>query len=225
VANTHVIAQQVIRASCSLTHRPCPTVIPLLKTVGRDKVLPDKLVPFLKHAIKLLEEHGDDLLVRPDEDDAQQHMDAVRGLLRNITPMADTAAVLQCPLSDEVQMSLALACAKERDHIVEGLGCNRVLTDARPHLEHLALLQDALRLPDLVEMYFDAMKKIRGQAEQRRTMALEALEAHLFPQVCKPLNRAFSDCPKRICTLLVQRVSPETGSELPVDLQLQLDIH
>jgi len=166
-------------------------------------VLPDKLVPFLKHAINLLNQHGDDLLVRPDEDDAQQRMNAVRGLLRNITPMADTAAVLQCPLSDEVQKSLALACAKERDHIVEGLNCNQVLTDARPHLEHLALLQDALRLPDLEEIYFDAMKKIRGQAEQRRTMALEALKARLFSQVCKPLNLAFSYCLNRICTSLV----------------------
>ena len=179
-------------------------MIPLLQKIGRDKVLPDNLVPFLRHAINLLNQHGDDLLVRPAEDDAQQRMNAVRGLLHNtVVPMADTAAVLQCPLSDEVQKSLALACAKEKEDIVEGLSCNRVLTDARPHLEHLALLQDALRLPDLEEIYFDAMKKIRGQAEQRKKMALEALEARSFSQVCKPLNRAFSDCPKRIRTLLV----------------------
>lgn len=79
------------------------TVIPLLKNIGRSKVLPENLLPFLRHAIKLLETHGDDLLVRPADDEGQQRIEAVRRLLKNnVEGLQDTGAVLQCPLSDEV---------------------------------------------------------------------------------------------------------------------------
>lgn len=82
---------------------PPSTVIQLLKNIGRSKVLPENLLPFLRHAIQLLETHGDDLLVRPADDHAQQRVETVRRLLKDsVEGLKDTAAALQCPLSDEV---------------------------------------------------------------------------------------------------------------------------
>ena len=81
---------------------PSTTVIALLKRIGKSKVLPDHLLDVLRHAIKLLELHGDALLVRPAEGDAQQRMEVVRRLLKDCPGLQDTAAALQCPLSDEV---------------------------------------------------------------------------------------------------------------------------
>jgi hypothetical protein len=52
-----------------------------------------------------------------------------------------------------VRRCLELACAKEKEEIVRGLNCNRVLSDARPYLEHLYLLYDALRLPNVEQSY------------------------------------------------------------------------
>lgn len=37
---------------------------------------------------------------------------------------------------------------------MRGLSCNRILADARPHLEHLMLLHETLRLPDIEKSYF-----------------------------------------------------------------------
>jgi len=84
---------------------PSATVITLLKRIGRSRVLPDHLLDVLRHAIKLLELHGDALLVRPAEGEAQQRMDVVRRLLKDCPGLEDTAAALQCPLSDEVSCS------------------------------------------------------------------------------------------------------------------------
>jgi hypothetical protein len=84
-------------------------VIPLLKKIGKSKVLPDNLLPFLRHAIKLLDTHGDDLLVRPAEGDAQERMTRVRRLLRSIAPMEGGASLLQTPLSEEVLRSVTHA--------------------------------------------------------------------------------------------------------------------
>jgi len=173
------------QASHSLT-RFSP-VVKLLNKIGRDKVLPEALMPFLKHAIALLNEHKDNLLIRPAEDYTQQRMDIVRNLLRStVVPMVETSVALQCPLSEEVLKSLVLACAVEHENIVKGLNCNRVLTDARPHLQHLYLLYDALRLPDVERSYFGALEEMVRQAEQRRDMALQALQTQSFQQVCTP---------------------------------------
>lgn len=80
----------------------CPwTVIALLKRIGKSKVLPDNLLPLLRHAIKLLEDHGDNLLVQPAGDGAQQRIEYVRRLLQSCEGL-DTAAAVRCPLSDEV---------------------------------------------------------------------------------------------------------------------------
>ena len=175
------------QASHSLT-RFSP-VVKLLNKIGRDKVLPEALMPFLKHAIALLNEHKDNLLIRPAEDYTQQRMDIVRSLLcRAVVPMVETSAALQCPLSEEVLKSLVLACAVEHENIVKGLSCNRVLTDARPHLQHLYLLYDALRLPDVERSYFGALEEMVRQAEQRRDMALQALQTQSFQQVCTPIS-------------------------------------
>jgi hypothetical protein len=164
-------------------------VVKLLNKIGRDKVLPEALKPFLKHAIDLLNEHNDNLLIRPAEDYTQQRMDIVRNLLRStVVPMAETSVALQCPLSEEVLKSLVLACAVEHENIVKGLSCNRVLTDARPHLQHLYLLYDALRLPDVERSYFGALQEMVRQAEERRDMALQALQNRSFQQVCKPIS-------------------------------------
>jgi hypothetical protein len=85
-------------------------------------VLPEALKPFLKHAIALLNEHKDNLLIRPAEDYTQQRIDIVRSLLRStVVPMEETSAVLQCPLLEEVLKSLLLACAVDFDNIVKGL--------------------------------------------------------------------------------------------------------
>ena len=173
------------QASHSLT-RFSP-VVKLLNKIGRDKVLPEALKPFLKHAIDLLNEHKDNLLIRPAEDYTQQRMDIVRSLLcSTVVPMVETSAALQCPLSDEVQKSLVLACAVEHENIVKGLSCNRVLTDARPHLQHLHLLYDALRLPDVKRSYFGALQEMVRQAEERRYLAIQSLENRSFQQVCTP---------------------------------------
>ena len=82
---------------------PPTTVITLLKRF--DQVLPENLVGVLRHAIKLLETHGNALLVRPAEEDAPQRMEVVRQLLKDCPGLQDTAAALQCPLSDEVLLT------------------------------------------------------------------------------------------------------------------------
>jgi len=161
-------------------------VMPLLQKIGRDRVLPVHLVPFLMHAMSLLKENQDNLLVKPDDDGAQRRMDVVRTLLQStVKPMADTdiAALLQCPLSAEVQQSLELACAWEKEDIVKGLNSNRVLANARPHLQHLHLLHDALRLPDVEKNYHGALEEILKHAEDRRQLAVEALKSRSFHQV------------------------------------------
>jgi hypothetical protein len=84
---------------------PPATVITHLKRIGKSKVLPEHLVNVLRHAIKLLETHGDSLLVQPAEEDAQQRMEVVRRLLKDCPGLQDTAAALQCPLSDEVSLT------------------------------------------------------------------------------------------------------------------------
>ena len=84
-------------------HAPPATVIKLLKRIGKAKVLPDRLLDVLRHAIKLLEDYKDALLVRPAAGDAQQRIDVVRHLLKDCPGIQDTAAALQCPLSDEVR--------------------------------------------------------------------------------------------------------------------------
>ena len=65
-------------------------------------MLPDHLLPFLRHAISLLTTYGDNLLVRPTEDDAPRRIEFVRDLLKRCEGLQDPASVLQCPLSDEV---------------------------------------------------------------------------------------------------------------------------
>lgn len=67
-------------------------------------MLPEHLLEVLRHAIKLLETHGDDLLVQPAGEKAQQRMEVVRRLLKDCAGLQDTAAALQCPLSDEVSL-------------------------------------------------------------------------------------------------------------------------
>lgn len=140
--------------------------------------------PFLRHAIELLKIHGDDLLVRPASDDAQTRCRTVRRLLQNkVEPISDTAAVLQCPLSEEVLTSLELSCTSEKAEIVRKLNHNCLLTDARVHLEHLRLLYDALRLPQVELSYTSGLHEMVSQAENRKQMALEALQKQSFSQV------------------------------------------
>ncbi len=101
-------------------------VLALLNRIGRSKALPEDLLPFLRHAIQLLTAHGDDLLVRPAEDDAQTRMGVVRKLLQcSVKPMTDTGAALQCPLSEDVRKSLELACERKKAEIMHG----RCITD------------------------------------------------------------------------------------------------
>lgn len=162
---------------------PASNTLQLLNRIGRDRVLPPHLVPFLKHAIALLNQHGDTLMVRPADDGATERMEVVRGLLQNdVEGISDPAAALQCPLSDEVRQSLELACAKEKEEIVKGLQCSRILADARPHLEHLYLLYHALQLEEVKSAYFGALEDIVAQAQSRAELTLEELESHAFSQ-------------------------------------------
>ena len=104
----------------------------LLNRIGRSKALPEELLPFLRHAIQLLTIHGDDLLVRPAEDDAQTRMGVVRKLLQcSVKPITDTGAALQCPLSADVRKSLELACERKKAEIMHGVRITR--THARTH--------------------------------------------------------------------------------------------
>ena len=92
----------------------------------------------LWHAITLLETHGDDLLVNSAAQDAQQRMDTVRNLFKHtMVPITDIMDALQCPLSQEVQTSLGLACASSENEIICTLQNKCVLTLAFRHLQDL----------------------------------------------------------------------------------------
>ena len=82
----------------------------------------------------------------------------------------------------QVRSSLELACAKAKEEIVKGFSCNRILVEARPYLEHLHLLYDALRLEDVKQSYFGALEEIMAFAVQRKQMVLEAMENESFCQ-------------------------------------------
>jgi len=131
-----------------------------------------------------LQIHGDDLLVKPAEEDAQIRMDVVRNLLKNtMVPIADTEAALQCPLSEEVQLSLGLACAQENEKIINSLHQNGLLTDALGPLKNLRLLNDALRLPNVRLSYTSALHAIKTLADERTQRARAALDKQSFSEV------------------------------------------
>jgi len=131
-----------------------------------------------------LQIHGDDLLVKPAEEDAQIRMDVVRNLLKNtMVPIADTEAALQCPLSEEVQLSLGLACAQENEKIINSLHQNGLLTDALGPLKNLRLLNDALRLPNVKLSYTSALHAIKTLADERTQRARAALDKQSFSEV------------------------------------------
>ncbi len=147
---------------------------------------PAHLKPFLIHAHSLLETHQDVLLIDPDPaaGDAQQRMNQVRNLLKGtVVPIVDTETALQCPLSKEILMSLENRCRSELGHIVQVFLRNRVLTDCRRHLDHLRLLNDALRLPAVESIYTSALHQMVSLAEERKETVLKDLQSQSFSQV------------------------------------------
>ena len=129
------------------------------------------------------QEHTDVLLVNPAQEDAQARIAVLRGILDKMVPIRDTAVALQCPLSEEVQMSLVASVSQIKEKIMHCMQHNRVLSDLRAHLEHLCLLQEALRLPEVVQGYTSALQEIQKHAEERTQMACTALKSRSFSQV------------------------------------------
>ena len=158
-------------------------ILKLLNRVGQSKILPNRLLAFLRHTITLLETHGGDLLVNPVAQDAQQRMDTVRNLFKHtMMPITDIMDALQCPLSQEVQTSLGLACASLENEIICTLQNNCVLTLAFRHLQDLRILCDALQLPSIKLIYKKALHEMIMHAETQSVLALEALKCQSFSQ-------------------------------------------
>jgi hypothetical protein len=152
---------------------------------------PEHLKPFLKHAHSLLKTHQDVLLIdpAPAAGDGQQRMNQVRNLLKGtVVPIVDTEAALQCPLSKEVLMSLENRCRSEEKQIVQFLLQNRLLNDSRRHLDHLRLLNEALRLPAVKDIYKSALNQMVSLAEDRMKEVLKDLQRHSFSQVRSSLS-------------------------------------
>ena len=129
------------------------------------------------------QKHKDNLLVNPAQEDAQARIAVLRGILDTMVPIRDTAVALQCPLSKEVQMSLVASVSQIKEEIMHCMQHNPVLSDLRVHLEHLCLLQEALRLPEVVQNYTSALQEIKKHAEERTQMACTSLNSQSFLQV------------------------------------------
>ncbi len=152
--------------------------------------IPDRLRPFLRHAHSLLKDHQDVLLIPdPAAGDAQPRMNQVRNLLKGtVVPIVDTEAALQCPLSKEVQMFLENRCRSEKEQIVQGFLHNRLLTDSRRHLDHLRLVNDALRLKEVEIIYTSVLNQMVSHAEDRKILVHEDLQRQSFSQVRTSLS-------------------------------------
>jgi len=115
--------------------------------------------------------------VNPAAEYAKERIKVVSGILSKMEPITDIKGALQCPLSEGVQRSLELACADEKGSIMTGLHRNSALISLKGHLQHLRLLHDALKTPDVVLSYTSALEQIRNHAIDRTEMARSQMSA------------------------------------------------
>ena len=80
-------------------------------------------------------------------------------------------------------MSLESRCRSEKELIVQVFLHNRLLTHSRRHLDHLRLLNDALRLPAVKSIYTSALHQMVSLAEDRKEAVLKDLQSQSFSQV------------------------------------------
>eukprot|EP00961_Rhodomonas_salina_P220485 2980761-Rhodomonas_salina.1 len=142
----------------------------------------------LKHVINMLRENSDNLFIRPGEEQAQDRLQQVRSLLRNLPSIVEPQTILNSPLSNQSRSDLEIACQGICERTIRALKDRTPLRGLQDDIDHLALLARSIDVERVSAAFDTAIQELKSCIIHSCTQAQQALCQGSFSDVQRSLN-------------------------------------